>query len=133
MLESATVEMNSITKVRPENAKELAKHCAQLAFEKKAMNATLIDLQGRSTIADYFLVLSAQSSPQVEAIGSHILRELKDLGFKRCHHEGMSEGRWALIDLGDVIIHIFQEAMRDFYNLEGLWVDAPQSRVEEKR
>ena len=125
--------MKSTTKLRPETAKQLAEHCAQLAFEKKAENVKLIDLQGRSTIADYFLIMSAQSSPQVEAIGAHILRELKEFGFKRCHQEGMSDGRWALIDLGDVIIHIFQEAMRDFYDLEGLWADAPQSRVEEKR
>src|SRR3989344_5335633 len=85
------------------SGRELADFCAQLAFEKQATNVVLLDLQGRSTIADYFLVMSAGSAPQVQAIAENIMKPLKNSGWKNFHEEGVADGRWGLLDLGDVV------------------------------
>lgn len=111
---------------------ELSEYCAALGFEKKAENVVLLDLVGRSTITDYFLIMSAQSQPQVSAIAENIRRKLREAGLKLNHEEGIADGRWAVLDLGDVIVHIFIDYMRDFYNLEGLWREAPRRRLEDK-
>lgn len=133
MFEASVSTEKSLKTPKEMNARELAEYCAGLAFEKKALNLVLLDLQDRSSVTDYFLIMSATSTPQVQAIADHIVRHLKDSGFKKIHAEGVNDGRWALLDLGDVVIHIFQDYMREFYNLEGLWQDAPRIRVEEKR
>lgn len=112
--------------------RELAEYCGSLAFEKKALNVVVLDLGGRSSVADHFLIMSATSQPQVTAIAEHIHKELRSTGYKIPHEEGFTEGRWAVLDLGDVVVHIFIDYMRDFYNLEGLWKDAPRRRLEDR-
>jgi ribosome-associated protein len=79
-----------------------------------------------SSLADAFIVCSGQSNRQVMAIAEHIRTTLKQRGVQALRIEGLKEGHWVLMDYGDVIIHIFYDPVRSFYDLEGLWADAPR-------
>jgi ribosome-associated protein len=113
------------------DAKQLSEFCALKCLEKKGENVVILDLENRSSVADYFVVCSGFSDRQVMAIADHISDELKRVGLKPLSKEGLGDGRWALIDFGSVIVHIFQDHLRDFYSLESLWADAPRIRVKE--
>ena len=84
-----------------------------------------------SSIADYLLICSGTSDKQVQAIANSIEDGLKKNGTRPLSTEGIRDGRWALIDYGDVIAHIFLEPVREFYNLEGLWSEAPRIEVKD--
>ncbi|MFP4446432.1 MAG: ribosome silencing factor [Desulfosudaceae bacterium] len=94
---------------------------------KKAEEIVVLDVRGRTAVTDALIVCCGNSSRQVAAIAEFIVRTLRDQGIKPLSVEGVSEGQWALIDYGDVIIHVFFETVRRFYDLEGLWSDAPRS------
>lgn len=113
------------------DSRKIAEICAQKCLEKKAENVVILDLEERSSVADYFVVASGFSDRQVAAIADHVADELKAQGVKPLSLEGMVDGRWALIDLGPVIVHVFQDHLRDFYNIESLWLDAPRIRVQD--
>ena len=113
---------------RDMSPREIAEFCGYLGLEKKAFNVLMVDLRERSSVADYFLVMSGTSQPHVQTIAENIQKQLRKAGHKPVREEGISEGRWALIDTGDVIVHVFQDHMREFYDLEGLWKDAPKVR-----
>jgi len=85
-------------------------------------------MQGRSSIADYILVCSASSDRQVKAIADSISLELKKSGSYALNTEGYSEGKWVLADYGDLIVHIFYEPLREFYDIESLWPFAVEIR-----
>lgn len=91
---------------------------------KKARQVVMLDVTAMTTMADTFIICSARSNRQVTAIAEFIATYLKKKGKKALHIEGRKEGHWVLMDYGDVIIHIFLEPMRSFYDLEGLWSDA---------
>jgi ribosome-associated protein len=91
---------------------------------KKARQVVMLDVKALTTVADTFIICSARSNRQVAAIAEFISRYLKKKGKKALNIEGRQEGHWVLMDYGDVIIHIFLEPLRSFYDLEGLWVDA---------
>ena len=91
---------------------------------KKARQVVMLDVKTLTTVADTFIICSARSNRQVTAIAEFISRYLKKKGKKALNIEGRKEGHWVLMDYGDVIIHIFLEPLRSFYDLEGLWVDA---------
>jgi ribosome-associated protein len=93
---------------------------------KKASRVVALDVRNLSSVADTFIICSGRSSRQVSAIGEHVRFTLKEKGIRPLHHEGLKEGHWVLLDYGHVIIHIFHEPVRDFYDLEGLWSDAPR-------
>lgn len=114
------------------NAKELAEFCAQRCLDKKAENVVILDLENKSSVADYFVVCSGFSDRQVVAIADNVADEVRSAGHKPLSSEGMVEGRWALIDFGQVIVHVFQDHLRDFFNIEGLWRDAPRIHVREE-
>jgi ribosome-associated protein len=102
--------------------------CLQAAIEKKAVDPVLLDMKGISSIADYFLICSGKSDRQVQAIAQAIEKLLKKRGILPLGQEGASEGKWILMDYEDIIVHIFLEPVRKFYDLEGLWIDA--SRID---
>jgi ribosome-associated protein len=114
------------------DALKIAEICAAKCLEKKGENVVIIDLENRSSVADYFVVASGFSDRQVSAIAEHVADELKSQGQTPLSKEGMVDGRWALIDFGSVIVHIFQDALRDFYSLETLWADAPKIRIQDQ-
>ena len=87
-----------------------------------------MDMRAVSNITDYFVICSAPSTRRVQAIAEAILEALESKGIKRWHIEGKKEALWVLIDYGDVIVHVFYEDLRKFYNLERLWHDAPKER-----
>jgi ribosome-associated protein len=91
---------------------------------KKAQNVIALDVKELTSIADTFIICSGRSSRQTAAIADHIQAELKKIGLKPLSVEGQTNGHWILMDYGDVIIHIFYEETRKFYNIEGLWTDA---------
>lgn len=103
-----------------------------LARERKAVNPVLLEVYGMTSLTDYFLIVSGRSTRQVQAITRHLVRRLRDDGFRAFGVEGEQEGQWVLLDYGDVIIHVFYEPMRAFYDLEGLWAEAPRIHVGDR-
>lgn len=91
---------------------------------KKAQNIIVLDLKNLTSFTDTFIICSGRSTRQTAAIAEHIQRELKKIGIKPVSVEGKTSGHWILMDYGHVIIHIFYDDTRKFYNLEGLWNDA---------
>jgi len=104
--------------------------CVNVIRERKATDLVLFDMGALASITDYFIIASGKSSRQVQAIAQHVQRRMKEEGFTRFGTEGEREGHWILLDYGDVVIHLFYEPVRDFYDLEGLWVDAPRVHIE---
>lgn len=102
------------------------------AIEKKALDIVLLNLKGIVSYADYSLICSGRSDRQVQAIAQSIETELKKLGHRALGVEGTNQGRWVLIDYGDLVVHVFQESVRKFYDLEGLWLDAPRVEIEDE-
>ena len=93
-------------------------------LQRKVIAPVLMDVQELTSIADYFIVCSGSSNRQVAAIAQTIKRELKKHKFKPLSIDGLKEGQWVLMDFGHVVIHIFYDPVRNFYDLEGLWTDA---------
>jgi ribosome-associated protein len=100
------------------------------ALGKKAIGLVILDVRELTSIADVFIVCSGNSNRQVSAIAEYIQVDLKKQGIKPLSVEGIKEGHWVLLDYGHVIIHIFIEPVRNFYDLEGLWVDADKIQTE---
>lgn len=101
-------------------------------FEKKGTDVKIIDLRNVTSVTDYFIICSADSDTQVKAIADHIEKSLKDEGEKVWHKEGYSALQWVLLDFVDVVVHVFRNEIRNIYNLEKLWGDAPIIDVEDK-
>jgi ribosome-associated protein len=104
--------------------------CLKAAIEKKALDPVLLELKGISSITDYFLLCTGKSDRQVQAIASSIEETLEQKGIRPLGQEGAAQGKWILMDYNDVVVHIFLESVRKFYDLEGIWIDAP--RIELK-
>ena len=100
------------------------------ALGKKARNLVLLDVHELTSLADAFLICHGTSNRQVSAIAEHIQRNLKKQGIKALSVDGLKEGHWVLMDYGNVVIHVFYESTRSFYNLEGLWSDARRIQTE---
>lgn len=100
------------------------------ALGKKAMDIVLLDVQDLTSIADVFIICSGRSNRQVAAIAEHIQVNLKKHKIKPISVEGKKEGHWALLDYGHVIIHVFYQPVREFFDLEGLWTDAERIQTE---
>jgi ribosome-associated protein len=96
----------------------------QAVLGKKAMHVVALDVRELTSIADVFIICSGRSNRQVSAIAEHIERELRRHKIKPLSVEGTAEGHWVLMDYGHVIIHVFFDPVREFYDLEGLWSDA---------
>ncbi|SRR5690606_913893 len=113
-------------------ARELAEKIAQLMIEKKAEDVKIFDIKEITTIVDYFVICSASSDTQVKAIANHIKDETTKMGEKPWHNEGMNNLSWVLMDYVNVVVHIFHNNTRRFYNLEGLWADAEITEVKDE-
>lgn len=104
----------------------------EAALEKKAGDLIALDVRNITSFTDVFIICSGRSNRQVSAIAEHIHMNLKKHGIRPLSIEGLKEGHWVLLDYGHVIIHVFYEPVRKFYDLEGLWSDAGKISIESK-
>ena len=105
---------------------EIAFHAARLADEKKGGDIVVYDLRGISDVADYFVVATAHSRLQIQAIAFGIEKSLKEQGILPLGAEGGNDSQWMLLDYVDAVLHVFSPEMRKYYGLESLWGDAPK-------
>jgi len=101
------------------------------AFDRKPKSITALNVSKFTSYADVLLIIEGASNRQVTSIAEHIIRELKKQKIKAIGIEGVKEGEWALLDYGDVIIHVFESSTKALYDLEGLWADAPRIDLSE--
>jgi ribosome-associated protein len=98
--------------------------------EKKSMGVVALDVRKLTSVADAFILCSGRSNRQVSAIAEHVRISLRAGGLRPLHVEGEKEGHWVLLDYGHVVVHVFYEPVRNFYDLESLWSDAPRIDLE---
>lgn len=113
------------------NSRERAIKCAALALDKKAFDVRVLEIRELSSIADYLVLATGRSDKQAQAIADSVKQGLKKYG-KALDIEGLKEGNWIVIDYGDVIVHIFHEELRRYYNLDELWSRAPSLEIPEE-
>lgn len=113
-------------------ANELVELVLKALASKKARDIAVLDLHGLTIIADYFVIATASSPVNSRALVDAVLEGAATIGIKGLTPEGLGDASWVLIDLGDVIVHVFDEEHRDFYQLERLWADAPHVPVPEE-
>jgi ribosome-associated protein len=106
-----------------------ARQIALLALDKKATEVIVLDVRGMTSYADYFVICSGESERQVSATAEHVFEQLKAGGSSPLGFEGFEGGHWVLLDYGEVVAHFFHSEARAFYDLEGLWADAPREKV----
>ncbi|HIE65728.1 MAG: ribosome silencing factor [Nitrospira sp.] len=115
----------------PRDAKSKALLIAEVARSKHAEQIVTFHVSDLTSLADYFILCSAESDPQLRAVVDAVQDALSKEGLRPLGVEGRDSGRWVLIDYDDVILHVFNEEARAFYNLDGLWGDAPQLPLPE--
>lgn len=101
-----------------------------LCEERNAREILVLDLRGLSYATDYFVIASGDSDTHVKAISEHLIQRLKQTDSAPAGVEGLGAGRWVLIDYIDFVVHVFHPVLRDFYQLENLWGDAPALSIE---
>lgn len=111
------------------NNQELLKIAVKAADDKRAEEIIALNMKGISLIADYFIICHGNSDKQVQAIAKEMKEKAEEHGYDVRRVEGFDEARWVLIDLGDVVAHVFHREERSYYNLQRLWGDAPQEDV----
>lgn len=108
---------------------EVAMKAVNAALEKKALEPVLLDVRELASYTDYILIVSGRSDRQVDAVAQGIVESLKER-LRPLSREGTRDGQWTLLDFGDVVVHVFYHQMRDYYDLESLWSDAPRVKLE---
>ena len=108
-------------------AESLARACAEYASDRKAEDIVVLDLRGKSSFCDYFVVCSGMSDPQLRAIGASVRSGVRErFGMGPFSEDGAASSRWIVIDYAQVVVHVFHHEARDYYTLEDLWGDAPR-------
>ena len=114
------------------DTENIVRSAAEAAIAMKATELTIIDVRDRTSLCDWFILCNGTNPRQIRAIADHILRTFKkELGLNPVGVEGTTGKKWVLIDLGDVIVHVFDQNMRGYYDLDGLWIDAPKVHPSE--
>jgi ribosome-associated protein len=116
----------------PATLDEILVQATRAAREKKALDLTVLDLREVTSFADYFLICSGTSTRQVQAIADAVLGKLREAGTRPLHVEGYEVAEWTLIDFGSLIVHVFSEKARRFYDLERLWRDAKRVEIPDE-
>ncbi len=105
-------------------ALDVARKVVEVAGEKQAADMLILDIRGTCSFADFFVICSGESERQIKAIYEEVRHGLKEVGVYPHHYEGTPESGWVLIDIGDVIVHIFSPEERENYQLDKLWHEA---------
>jgi len=113
-------------KHRKKTSRELARLCVHTAMEKKATDPLILDVRKLCSFTDYFVILSGRSTRHVQGLAEAIEDELRSKRLAMSKAEGLQEGTWVLLDFNDIVVHIFYADTRKFYDIEGLWHDAPR-------
>ena len=109
---------------------QLRKEIEQILHDNKAVDVKSINLKDKTSIADFMIIASGNSSRHIQALSEILLNKLKERGIKNCHLEGRDSNDWKLIDAVDIIVHIFHPEKRKFYNLERMWSELiPKERL----
>jgi ribosome-associated protein len=116
----------------PDTVAALAQRAAMLCLDNKANDVVVLNLQGISSLTDYFIIASGTSDTHVRAVAEHVMEQLKKEGTRVHHVEGLQQGRWVLLDYVDFVVHVFHPALRSFYQLERLWGDAEVIAVDQQ-
>lgn len=111
------------------DTREKAQECGRLALDKKAVDVVILELAGLTDIADFFVIASGSSERHVRTIFDGVEQGMKEKGLLPASTEGYDEGRWGIIDYGDVIVHVFLEELRGLYDLESLWIEAKRETM----
>jgi len=111
---------------RPLDTDQFVRRIIELGQDRKANNIVALDIRETSTLADYFVIMSGSSDMQVRATAAAVRETLRNESIRTIGTEGSVAGHWIVLDYGDVIVHIFHDETRAFYDLEGLWGDAPR-------
>ena len=112
------------------DSKQLALRIAAVLDNKKATRVKVLKVEDITVMADYFVICSARNNRQSQSIADNIEEQMEKNGYDVRHVEGYREGKWILIDAGEVIAHVFVEQDRQYYDLENLWCDAPRIAYE---
>ena len=104
-------------------SKELAQKICTILSDRKAQDIISVDVQNKTTVTDYYVIASGRSMAQTRALIEHVEEQMDKIGIAPSRRDGVREGRWAVLDYGDVIVHIFNDETRLFYHLENLWGD----------
>jgi ribosome-associated protein len=110
---------------------EKIRRAAELALDRKARDVVVLDLRGISSATDFFVIATGNSDIQVKAIADWISEQMREIGEKPDHVEGLETARWVLLDYIDFVVHVFHPQARDFYQIESLWGDAPRIEFED--
>lgn len=111
-------------------AKQLAHKIARAVVDTKGTDVLVLDVRGKASYADYIVVASGDTERMVSALGEAVEDKLRPEGKKPIGREGEQTGNWVLLDYGEVVAHLFLSDARGFYDLEGLWADAPREKVD---
>ena len=114
---------------RHRESRQAAEAAIEAALEKKALLPILLDVSGRATYTDFIGVVSGRSDRQVDAIAENAREVMERRGWRLLGREGSGNGRWTLLDFGDVVLHVFYHPVREIYDIEGLWNDAPRIQL----
>ncbi len=107
------------------NSADFARLAVGSGIDIKALDPVALDLRGISSVADFFVILTGTSDRHVQAVAENIMEAFKALGSPLIGSEGQSAGKWILLDYGEVVVHVFLEPVREYYDIERLWIDAP--------
>ncbi len=118
-------------KLQDKSGLEIARLAAVAGLDKKAEDVVILDVGGICSFAEYFVIMSGRSTRHVQGLAQAVDEELGSKRLASGTVEGLQEGLWVLVDYSDVVVHIFYQETRDFYNLEKLWHDAPRMKLED--
>jgi ribosome-associated protein len=119
-------------KLRQKSSREIARLCVQTALDKKAEDPVILDVRKLCSFTDYFVIMSGRSTRHVQGLADAIESELRSKRLSTSKAEGLNEGTWVLLDYNDIVVHIFYAETRKFYDIEGLWHDAPRVNLRDK-
>lgn len=129
-VEAAEEAPPAIPEVDRSRTRQIAERAVALCHDKKATDVVMLDVRGMTSYADYFVIASGDSERQVTATADYLEQKLKEeFDARTIGTEGRETGNWVLLDYGEVVIHLFYAEVRAFYDLEGLWADAPRVSV----